>query len=69
MQEKDMVNWNELIERGRKLQSQAVFEAFHRIMILMKICPGKRTTSTSTKNEAFVIDSTSIGLDVTMHPK
>ena len=45
MQEKNMVNCNELIERGRKLHSQAVFEAFYRVMILMKICPGKRTTS------------------------
>ena len=48
MQEKNTVNLDELVEQGRKLQSEAVFEAFRRGLVLMKLWPGRKSSYTST---------------------
>jgi len=63
MQEKNTVNFDELVERGRKLQSQAVFEAFRRGLMLMKIYPGKKSASSSPSNGTRVTDRTNIVFD------
>jgi len=41
MQKQESINYAELLERGRKLQSEAVFETFRRGLMLLKILPAR----------------------------
>ena len=47
MRAHNAINYDELIERGRKLQSEAVFEAIRRSLVLMKSCFSKKPAGSS----------------------
>jgi len=66
MQEQNRVNFDVMIEQGRKLQSQAVFQTFRQGFMLLKICLGKKTGSSSPRNGARVAGRTNTVLEATI---
>jgi len=51
MQEQNTINYDELATRGRKLQAEAIYEAFRRGLMLMKKCLSKKSASSSPRKE------------------
>jgi len=63
MQTQNRINFDALIERGRKLQSQTVFDAFRQGLLLMKNCLGKKTRSYSPRNGSGIAGRSNNVLD------